>query len=70
MEQQLIEKKLHQLPEQLRKEVLDFIDFLIAKSRNNLVNKKEFKFEWEGGLSDFKTKYNSVELQHMSMEWR
>ena len=70
MEQQLIEKKLHQLPEQLRKEVLDFIYFLIAKSRNNLVNKKEFKFEWEGGLSDFKTKYNSVELQHMSMEWR
>jgi hypothetical protein len=70
MEEQIIEKKIHQLPEELRKEVLDFIDFLIFKSRKNLVDKKKFKFEWEGGLSEIKTKYNSVELQHISTEWR
>jgi len=33
MEEQIIEKKIHQLPEGLRKEVLDFIDFLLFKSR-------------------------------------
>ena len=70
MEEQIIEKKIHQLPEELRKEVLDFIDFLIFKSRKNLVDKKKFKFEWEGGLSEIKTKYNSVELQHITTEWR
>jgi len=74
MEKQLIEKKLHQLPEHLKKEVLDFIDSLIAKSHkkshNNIAEKKEFNFEWEGGLSDLKAKYTSIELQHRSMDWR
>jgi hypothetical protein len=70
MEEQIIEKKIHQLPEELRKEVLDFIDFLLFKSRKNLIDKKKFNFDWEGGLSDLKTKYTSVELQHISTEWR
>ena len=32
--------------------------------------KKGFRFDWEGGLSDLKEKYTSVELQHKASEWR
>jgi hypothetical protein len=30
----------------------------------------KFKFDWEGGLSDLKEQYTSVELQHKALEWR
>ncbi|KCZ71820.1 Protein of unknown function (DUF2281) [Candidatus Methanoperedens nitroreducens] len=32
--------------------------------------KKKFRFDWEGGLSELKKKYTSVELQHKALEWR
>lgn len=32
--------------------------------------KCKFKFDWEGGLSNLKEKYTSVELQHKALEWR
>jgi hypothetical protein len=32
--------------------------------------KGKLTFDWEGGLSDLKEKYTSVELQHKAMEWR
>ena len=72
MESQLIERKINQLPDRLKEEVFDFINFLIIKSHNNKkeIDKKDFNFDWEGGLSDYKDKYTSVELQHKSMEWR
>lgn len=72
MQEQLIEKKINQLPDELKKEVLDFIDFLIVKYNNNVKRseKKVFTFDWEGGLSDYKNKYTSVELQHISTKWR
>lgn len=49
-------------------------------NRDNKYNKKEvrimyeskaerFKFDWEGGLSEIKEKFTSVELQHRALEW-
>lgn len=32
--------------------------------------KSKFKFDWEGGLSNLKEKYTSVELQHKALECR
>ncbi|MDT7906854.1 MAG: DUF2281 domain-containing protein [Candidatus Calescibacterium sp.] len=73
-----IENKLRKLPENLKKEVLDYIEFLIKKYRREL-NKKEkgkenkvkgFKFDWEGGLADLKDKFTSVQLQHKASDWR
>lgn len=69
MDTQLIQNKLDELSEDLKKEVLDYIDFLIMK-HSEMVNKEQFNFDWEGGLSDLKDKYTSVELQHKAMEWR
>jgi len=65
-----IELELQKLPKDLRREVLDYLEFLIKKYQGKKPMKKKFKFDWEGGLSDIKEKYNSVELQHKSLEWR
>jgi len=67
--EEAIKTKLNELPENLKKEVLDFIEFLLQKHKKKM-KKKRFKFDWEGGLSELKQKYSSVELQHKALEWR
>ncbi|MCZ7622383.1 hypothetical protein KsCSTR_20030 [Candidatus Kuenenia stuttgartiensis] len=69
MDTQLIQTKLDELSEELKREVLDYIDFLIMKHYKE-EKKGKLTFDWEGGLSDLKEKYTSVELQHKAMEWR
>ncbi len=34
------------------------------------IEMKKFKFDWEGGLSEAKEKFTSIELQRKSSEWR
>ncbi len=73
METQIIKSKLDQLPEELKKEALDYIDYLLQKGYETYkitAKKSKFKFNWEGGLSNLKQKYTSVELQHKALEWR
>lgn len=62
--------KIRELPEDLRREVLDYIEFLLEKYKGKEIKPKEFKFDWEGGLSDIREKFTSVELQHKALEWR
>jgi len=69
MDIHLIENKLDLLPEDSKREALDFIDFLIAKRKRKAVM-QQFDFTWEGGLANLKNMYSSVELQHKSTEWR
>ena len=61
-------KKTAELPEELQKEVADFVDFLSQRRARPMRNK--LRFDWVGALSDLKNKYTSVELQHMASEWR
>ena len=65
-----IEVKMKEFPEDLRKEVLDYMDFLLMKYKGKGTKAKKFKFDWEGGLSEIREKVTSVELQHKSLEWR
>ena len=69
MSTDLIERKFNALPEDLRREALDFIDFLITKRGYEAVS-SQFDFAWEGELSDLRDKHSSVDLQHKSLEWR
>ncbi len=69
MNDQIIEDKLDELSETSKKEVLDFIEFLISKNRKD-AKKSNLDFSWEGGLSAYKGQYTSVDLQHQSSEWR
>ena len=70
MEEKDIKVKIQELPEDLRKEVLDYVDFLLMKHDTKENRAKKFKFDWEGGLSEVKEKFTSVELQHKASEWR
>jgi hypothetical protein len=70
MQEKEIELKVRELPQDLRKEVLDYIEFLLKKYKGNETKPKKFKFGWEGGLSHLRDKYTSVELQHKILEWR
>lgn len=69
-----IGSKIQKLPDRLVPEVLDYIDFLINKYGAEKSDKKQdgknFKFDWEGGLSKLKNEYTSVELQHKASDWR
>ncbi len=69
MQKQAVREKFNTLPQDLQKEVLDYIEFLLKK--HGAKNKgTKFKFNWAGGLSELKNKYTSVELQHKAKEWR
>ncbi len=69
MKSPIIRAILEELPEDLEKEVLDYAKFLLHKYSRK-TEKRKFRFDWEGGLSDLKGKYTSVELQHKVSEWR
>ncbi len=64
-----IEQKFNVLPDHLKREVLDFIEFLMTKRKKEKIS-SQFNFTWEGGLTVLKDEFNSVDLQHQSMEWR
>jgi len=62
--------KIKKLPEELKKQVLDHINFLINANQKKKTSKKKFKFDWEGGLSEIRHKFPSVELEHKVSKWR
>ncbi|MDQ1354224.1 MAG: hypothetical protein QG657_4533 [Acidobacteriota bacterium] len=72
MIEQKIDVMVHSLPLNLKKEVLDYVEFLLNKypGQKKAAPEKKFKFDWEGGLSDIKDEMTSVELQHKAMDWR
>ena len=66
--QVIIEEKLKQLPPYLYEEVIDFIDFLIAKKVSK--TQKIPKLDWVGGLKEYRDQYTALELQKKALEWR
>jgi hypothetical protein len=63
------EVKFNKLPEHLKKEVIDFIEFL-TKKHEVPEGSGKFNFNCEGALSELKNEYSAVELQHKAAEWR
>lgn len=64
-----LNEKFDSLPYYLKREVLDYIEFLTR--RHKIRNKKEpFSFNWEGGLKDIKEHFSSVDLQHKVRDYR
>ncbi len=70
MHEKEVEVKIQGLPEDLRREVLDYAEFLLRKYRGEAAKARRFRFDWEGGLSEIGEKFTSVELQHKGLEWR
>ncbi|PKM83693.1 MAG: hypothetical protein CVU88_01655 [Firmicutes bacterium HGW-Firmicutes-13] len=67
-----IVKLIKELPVDLRIKVLDYIELLLKKNKktDKKLNKNNFRFDWEDGLSEIKDEFTSIELQHRSLEWR
>ena len=65
-----IDMKMRELPDRMKGEVLDYIEFLLSKCGKHRNKGKKFSFDWEGGLADIKDRTSSVEMQHRSLEWR
>lgn len=70
MHEKEIELKLQKLPADLRREVLDYAEFLLKKYKGTKNTTKKFRFDWEGELSEMRGEFTSVELQHRALEWR
>jgi hypothetical protein len=63
-----IDEIVKKLPEELQKEVMDFVNFLIEKrSKKTGVKLRQ---DWIGALRDYRSQYTSIELQKKIMEWR
>ncbi len=62
-----LEDRIKDLPPDLRREVEDFVEFLIDRRMRQPRGK--MKFGWEGALADLRDQYTSVELQHKVLEW-
>ncbi len=56
MIEQKIDVMLKSLPFYVKKEVLNYLEFLSNKYTQKTSAKKKFKFDWEGGLADIKEK--------------
>jgi len=65
-----IQEKIEGLPDDLRREILDYLELLLKKYRDKETQTKKFKYDWEGGLSEVREKFTSVGLQHKASEWR
>jgi len=61
---------IERLPEHLKKEILDYTEFLLSKYKARKAKPGKLSFSWEGGLSDIKGEYSAVKLQHKALEWR
>ncbi len=59
MTEQIIKSRLEELPDDLKKKALDYIEFLLQKYGRQ-EKQGNFRFDWEGGLSELKNKYSSV----------
>lgn len=62
------EEMVKKLPENLQKEVMEFVHFLLEKRSK----KKGVKLsqDWAGALKEFRGRYTSMDLQHMISNFR
>lgn len=61
-------QKIDELPQELKVEVEDFVEFLRERRLKKMPGTPNFG--WAGALKDLKKDYTSVELQHKISEWR
>jgi hypothetical protein len=63
-----IEERIRELPPELRREVEDFVEFLLERRAHKLGRK--LRQDWAGALRDYRDQYTSLDLQKRALEWR
>jgi len=61
-----LEESIKVLPPNLKKEVFDFVQFLLGKQTKR---KTQLSLDWAGKLQKYKNQFTSVELQKKALEW-
>ena len=65
-----LERNISRLPPDLKKEVADFVEFLLEKRVQPQNQQGYLKLSWRGALSDMKGEFDAVGLQHEALKWR
>ena len=63
---QSLSESINSLPADLQRKVFAYIEEL-KKSRKK--EKRRLSMTWAGGLSEYKDKFTSVELQKKTLDW-
>ena len=62
-----ITEVVDQLPPQLRQEVCDFAEFLLATRSGGTAGK--MSLSWAGALREYRDKFSSLDLQKKALSW-
>ena len=57
-----------ELPEDLQREVADFIEFLAQRRRSK--SGYRLRQDWAGAMKEYRDQYTALELQKKTLEWR
>ena len=63
-----IDDMVSELPSELRKEVMDFVEFLIEKRARK--QGRKLRQDWAGALKEHREQYSALDLQKKALEWR
>ncbi len=58
---------VERLPPESQREVEDFARFLLET--RGQANSARLRLDWAGGLSEFRERFTSLELQKKALEW-
>ena len=67
----MIDEALRQaaeLPADLQREVLDFIEFLAQRRKSKAGYR--LRQDWAGAMKEYRDQYTALELQKKTLEWR
>jgi len=56
------------LPPDVHAEVLDFVEFLLAKHGRRA--RRTLRQDWAGALRSYRQQYTALELQRQALDWR
>ena len=68
-ERKKLEDIIKELPQDLRKELEDFAQFLWEKKFKQGFKRKKLSLTWVGGLKEYPDKFTSLDLQKKALEW-
>jgi hypothetical protein len=69
MQEKKLEEIINELPEDLRKELEDFVQFLWEKKFMRSPKQRKLRLTWVGGLKEYRDKFTSLDLQKKVLEW-
>ena len=59
---------IKELPPDIKKETMDFIEFLLKKRKQK--KRRILRQNWAGALKGYRKKYTSLVLQKKATQWR